>query len=59
MKLTKNAKGTAVVSVIATVLAIALVFIAPRPSSETALKDTHPQSPNWCCATIVTEISLR
>jgi hypothetical protein len=59
MKLTKNAKGTAVVSVIAIILAIALVFIAPRPLSETALKDTPLQSPNFCCATIVAEISSR
>jgi hypothetical protein len=59
MKLTKNAKGTAVLSVIAIILAIALVFITPLPRPETALTDSPLQSPNYCCATIVAEISSR
>jgi hypothetical protein len=59
MKLTKNAKGTAVLSVIAMILAIALVFITPLPRPETVLTDSPLQSPNLCCATIVAEISSR
>lgn len=59
MKLTKNAKGTAVLGVIATVLVIALVLIAPRSRYETVPIDTPLPSPNFCCATIVAEISSR
>jgi hypothetical protein len=59
MELTKNAKGTAVLSVIAIILAIALVFMAPLPRSTTAMNDSPLQSPNFCCATIVAEISSR
>jgi hypothetical protein len=52
-------KGTAVLSVIAIILAIALVFITPLPRPETVLTDFPLQSPNFCCATIVAEISSR
>jgi hypothetical protein len=52
-------KGFAVLSVMAIILAIAVVFMVPQPRFETAPNDTPLLSPNYCCATIVAEISSR